>query len=288
MNILDQSRPKEHATWWRVPDPGGPELLQATFRTRTFARHAHDRFAIGIIEAGSLAFRYRGQRVLAPAGWVNLAFPGEPHCGQPADAQGWTYRMFYLEPDWLYGVARELDPTIQELPFVPAGAVWDPELAKQILELHRLCETPTADSLERQCRLVSLVQDVLQRHSVAPGERLLRRVRGAVEIARNWIEEAFETSIQLEQLAVLSGMNPFRLVRSFTQTLGLPPHAYLVQVRLRRAADLLRQGVAPARAAVEVGFSDQSHLNRHFRRAFGITPGVYQRAFVPFSGIRRT
>jgi AraC-like DNA-binding protein len=109
-----------------------------------------------------------------------------------------------------------------------------------------------------------------------------------VEIARNWIEEAFETSIQLEQLAVLSGMNPFRLVRCFTQTLGLPPHAYLVQVRLRRAADLLRQGVAPARAAAEVGFSDQSHLNRHFRRAFGITPGVYQRAFVPFSGIRRT
>lgn len=270
---------QEQATWWRVPDPGEPELLKATFRTRTFARHAHDRFAIGVIEAGGLTFRYRGEEVLAPAGWVNLAFPGEAHSGQAVDSDGWAYRMFYLDPAQLTMVAKALDPQAREMPFIPAGAVWDPALARRIANLHRCCEDPGAEPLERQIRLGMLIEAVLQRHSVARREHPAQKLRSEVQAARRFIDEAFEHPIPLHQLAALAGINPFRLVRSFTQELGMPPHAYLVQVRVHRAATLLREGTAPAQAALAVGFSDQSHLNRHFLRCYGIPPGAYQKAF---------
>lgn len=270
---------KEQAAWWRLADPGEPELLRATFRTRTFARHAHDRFAIGVIEAGGLAFRYRGEEVVAPAGWVNLAFPGEAHSGQAAGSDGWTYRMFYLDPSQMTAVAKDLDPQAHEMPFIPAGAVWDPVLARRIAHLHRFCEKPGSEPLERQTRLGMLIQDVLRHHSVSQVDRPPQKMRSEVKAARQFIDGNFKNHILLDELAALAGMNPYGLVRSFTQELGMPPHAYLVQVRVHRAATLLRQGAALAWAALEVGFSDQSHLNRHFLRCYGIAPGAYRKAF---------
>lgn len=270
---------QEQASWWRLPDPGEPELLKAAFRTRTFARHAHERFAIGVIEAGGLAFRYRGEEVLATAGWVNFAFPGEAHTGRAASSDGWTYRMFYLDPAQMETVARSLDSKAQGMPFIPAGAVWDPALARRLAMLHRLCEDPGSEPLERQARLGMVLQDVLRRYGVSRVDCPPAKLRQEVLAARRFIDATFPDTILLPELAARVGINPYSLVRSFTRELGMPPHAYLVQVRVQQAATLLRQGVSPCQAALDVGFSDQSHLNRHFLRCFGITPGIYRKAF---------
>lgn len=270
---------EEQAVWWRLPDPGEPELLRATFKTHTFPRHAHDRFAIGVIEAGGLAFRYRGQEVLATAGWVNLAFPGEAHSGRAAGRDGWTYRMFYLDPSQMTAVAKALDPRVRELPFIAAGAVWDPLLAARLGSLHRACEDPRLEPLERQTRLGMILQGVLSAHSASRMEPPRPRVWNEIRKVKGVIEESFMNPVRLQDLAALTGMNPYTLVRCFTQEVGMPPHAYLVQVRVQRAAALLRTGIPLAQAAMETGFTDQSHLNRHFLRRYGITPGAYRKAF---------
>jgi len=75
-----------------------------------------------------------------------------------------------------------------------------------------------------------------------------------------------------------TGIGPYALLRAFRAETGLPPHAYLNQIRVRRARGLLDRGVAPARAAAEAGFADQAHLTRHFKRIVGVPPGAYQRA----------
>jgi len=277
LDVLDPIE-GERTAWWRVPDPGAPELLRATFRRRSFARHSHDRFALGVVEAGGLAFQYRGQEVLAPAGWVNLAYPGEAHTGRAAGSAGWSYRMFYLDPDLLLQAAQAIDPDWTRIPFIAAGAVDDPELAARTRCLHRLCEDPGAEPLARQAGLADLLRLVVQRHSSErPVPRQDREAR-AVRRARDYLGDGFTGPIQLAELAALAGLNPFRLVRCFTRELGLPPHAWLVQLRLQAAAALLRRGESPARAAAEAGFADQSHLHRHFLKCYGVTPGAYRRA----------
>jgi AraC-like DNA-binding protein len=57
----------------------------------------------------------------------------------------------------------------------------------------------------------------------------------------------------------------------------MPPHAFQTQLRVARARKLLREGASPASAALEVGFTDQSHLNRHFKRVLGITPAFFRK-----------
>jgi hypothetical protein len=69
----------------------------------------------------------------------------------------------------------------------------------------------------------------------------------------------------------------FRLVRLFREHTGLPPHALQIAHRVRAARRLLEVGETIANTAAATGFSDQSHLHRHFQRSLGVTPGEYQK-----------
>ena len=80
-----------------------------------------------------------------------------------------------------------------------------------------------------------------------------------------------------DDLAQATGVDRFRLSRAFKAAFGLAPHAYLVQLRLARARQLLAAGQPPALVAMALGFADQSHLGRWFRRAYGMTPAHYRR-----------
>jgi AraC-like DNA-binding protein len=100
-----------------------------------------------------------------------------------------------------------------------------------------------------------------------------------VRIARDIIEDCYADSTQtsLRALARVTGVTPFHLVRVFTHTVGLSPHRYLIQTRVRRARQFLVSGVPSSFVAAMTGFVDQSHLTTQFKRYVGITPASYQR-----------
>jgi AraC-like DNA-binding protein len=95
---------------------------------------------------------------------------------------------------------------------------------------------------------------------------------------RDYLDAHCADNPSLADLARLTGLSPHYLNRLFQRQVGLPPHAYLVQRRLMRARQLIRAGHSPLEASLESGFSDQSHLHRHFKRTHGLTPGQYHRA----------
>ncbi len=88
-----------------------------------------------------------------------------------------------------------------------------------------------------------------------------------------------QLNLNLTELAALVNLSIFQLSRAFKKELGLAPHEYQTQQRVHRATALLRAGESAASVAITTGFYDQSHLNRHFKRLIGVTPGQYQLAF---------
>ena len=92
------------------------------------------------------------------------------------------------------------------------------------------------------------------------------------------LEAAPEETTTLGELAEISGVSRFQLLRGFFREVGATPHAYLIQLRVRLARRHLAAGKAPAEAALLAGFADQSHLTRAFVRQFGVTPGKYKTA----------
>jgi AraC-like DNA-binding protein len=81
----------------------------------------------------------------------------------------------------------------------------------------------------------------------------------------------------LETLAADFDVHSTQLVRAFSREFGLPPHRYATGRRIDRARKLLLDGMPAAEVAVAVGFYDQAHLTRHFRRMLGTTPAAFAR-----------
>lgn len=265
---------REWARYWRDPALGGVELLRASFITHTYAPHAHEGFAIGVIVAGAERFRYRGADHVAPVGSVVAVNPGEMHTGE-AVAEGWSYRMLYPSSELLQRVASQIAGRPQPIPFFGAPVIHDPALAQQIGDLHAALERAD-DPVARESLLVAALAALVARHADAPPAAAAVGREGAVVArARRYLEERAAERPTLEQLAEHVGLSPFHLLRVFQRTVGSTPHAYLTHVRVSRARDLLNDGLPPAEVALITGFADQSHLTRAFRRIIGVPPAHY-------------
>ncbi|SAK61776.1 AraC family transcriptional regulator [Caballeronia fortuita] len=90
-----------------------------------------------------------------------------------------------------------------------------------------------------------------------------------------YIEANFDKTVSLAQLADLSALSVSRFATVFRERFGLSPYKYLCELRVRRAQTLLLAGVPGSVVATEVGFFDQSHLARHFKRLCGMTPSAF-------------
>jgi transcriptional regulator GlxA family with amidase domain len=104
--------------------------------------------------------------------------------------------------------------------------------------------------------------------------------RGGLSPARThrifeYINSNLDQNISLEALAEIAGLSTHHFARAFKQSVGLPPHCYVLQRRIEHAQHMLRNTDLPlSEIALSAGFSDQSHLARHFRRMTGMSPGL--------------
>jgi len=261
--------------FWRDCALDGACLASAHYGEYEFSRHVHDEMVIAVTERGGGECRTRmGSDVSGPdTVWVFA--PGEYHCGYVDGDRQWQYRGIYLDQAGLQALARILSDEQSTRLWVPPGLYHDAQLARLLLQAHR-CFGEHTSMLERQTRWWAAMGVLFGRYGQpqpraeerAPSRESLRRVR-------DFIAENLARNVSVDELAEVSGLTRFHLMRSFAREYGLPPHAYANQLRLLEAKRLIATGHGPAYAATAVGFYDQSHLTRLFRRAYGLTPGAY-------------
>ena len=274
---MNSKTSQERAKLWRLSHLRNLELLHATYITQSFSRHTHDGFAIGVIEQGALGFFYRGENVVASPGSINLCNPGEAHNGHAAAERGWVYRMFYLDTHLLQQAASEVAGRSRDIPFFQTGVIHDNELARWLHRLHCGLEQLDTPTLEQESRLLwTLAQMVLRHADDRPCLRPVGCEHESVKWVRDYIQENYADNLSLDQLAKVAYLSPFHLIRVFSNEVGIPPHAYLTQVRIQRAKAFLARGWPIVQVAAAAGFVDQSHLTRHFKRNVGVTPGQYR------------
>jgi AraC-like DNA-binding protein len=266
--------PHRKTKFWLAPELSNLELFRATAIHYSYARHSHSGYSIGLIESGVGGNYYRGSSYLAPAKSIVLMNPEEVHTGYSAEGQPLSYRMLYANVECVQQIANELG--IKEFPHFKDAVIQDERLAEQIFSLHVTLER-SPDQLEQQFLFVKVLSDLLTHYAAVkvPSFRNSQEHR-AIQLVKEYLHDNFNTNVSLEQLAILTGLNRSYLIRIFCQSVGMPPYTYLNQVRVEKAKRLLSQEMTLAEVAIAVGLSDQSHLNRHFKRIVGITPGQYR------------
>jgi len=266
----------EEIKFWRDPHLENLELLRAVYITHTFAPHAHEGFAIGVVRSGATTTSYRKAHYDMPAGTIIVINPGELHTGEAASEQGWTYRMFYPKASHLQQISSELAGHPRDIPFFSSPVIHDDVLADQLFKLHVALEDETNPIIERQTLFRTTMAHLIMRHADDPPAPCKVKVeRNCVKRVRDYIDAHYDDAVSLERLGSLVNLTPCYLLRLFTKTVGSPPHAYLTQVRVKQAKHLLDRGNPIADVACQTGFVDQSHLTKQFKRTYGITPGQY-------------
>jgi AraC-like DNA-binding protein len=281
---MTQQRSEPGIKWLQPAKLPGVELLIAE-KDQTAWRHFHERYAFSTAEIASADFRYRGKEGTCRDGTTMILEPGEFHRNL-AVPQPQNFRVLFVDPVLFDTAGRESG--LSATAHFRSALVADPHLMPAI---YRLCAAVEAEEtiLEQQSRLAVCLRIAL-RHAEQPLPMVpAGRGEGVIERVKTYIHDRFNEPVTLNELTAVSGLSPFHLVRSFTKHVGLPPHAYQIHVRVGRGQSLLRAGATLAETASHVGFADQSHFTRHFKRIMKITPGTYARAILrPGSAIRES
>ncbi|MGG7571113.1 AraC family ligand binding domain-containing protein [Streptomyces sirii] len=273
-NATPQAR-GEWARHWRYDGLPGLDLLRARYVRHSFPRHAHDGYVVCAVTSGVEEVGLQEGTVRAGHGGIVMINPEVAHTARAGAPEGWAYATLYPSPEVVAEIAEETTELHGTAGFTRTTAE-DPHLGRMITEVHRAAEAGNALAADSLLRIA--VAHLLRRYG-GPLPARTPRSAGArtANLARALLEERMADPPSLERLAQELGTSPFALLRAFKGAYGMPPHTWLTDARVRRARRLLEAGRTPAETAVEVGFSDQPHLNRHFTRIVGVPPGAYRR-----------
>lgn len=254
----------------------GAEIAQGACRDFAFPAHVHEGLTLGSVVSGREYFQIRDQHIPAGRGAVYIVPPDTMHGGYSYQRGGWRYISLYITPD---AIARLFDDDACSFDLRWMPTVQDTTVARALAQsLQEMAHHPA-----RLCVDVALVKTVsivcsanVYASTAAtlvsePKDRRLRNVR-------DFIDAHFQSDISLEQLATVAGWSRQHLIATFKKHFGGTPYAYLVARRLTAARKRILAGDPLAIVAVECGFCDQSHLNRHFVRVFGQSPAAYARS----------
>ncbi len=268
----------DEARFFRSPALPGTELLRARFFRHSFGPHWHEGYVVAVITAGAEGYSYRGARHIAEPWTLACINPDEIHTGERAADQGWAYRVFYPPAEVVGDLARQLCPGQGAgLPRLPQQVISDLPLARALASAHVLLEGG-GDVLEAQTATLNALSALLTRHGELAAERP-QPAPGAsayVSTMRERLAADVSEQLSLEELGRCVGLSAFHAARLFARETGMPPHAWRNALRVNRSLPLLRAGTSVAETASACGFTDQSHFTRHFRRAFGVSPGRWR------------
>jgi AraC-like DNA-binding protein len=252
----------------------GLRLIRARAMQTDFRRHSHRSILIGVVLNGQRRLQLPdGELRVAPGDGFLLPAGLAHHCVSDA---AHSYRVVSIAPElW-----RSFAPPPQHAQVLRAGS-------PALLALRRLIAglRGARDALAVDACLVALQQALGpdaddDADAPPPAARLIA--------VRDWLETHCSEVVRLTTLARLAGCSASLINRRFRQQFGLPPYEYLLQCRLRLAAQRLRETAQSlADIAYEAGFADQSHLQRLFRRAYGTTPQAYRQASATALAARR-
>ena len=266
----------EFSNYFRPRGLPGIEALHARFVRHAYRPHSHPTWTVAVVERGAARFELDATEQRAAQGQLFVLEPESVHTGMAAVPEGWAYKVLYIEPQLLHDWdERDGSP--------PRAARWvvfrDVALRAALDRAHLALLHAPGGSLEIDEAVLGAVAALRPHLRPGPPARVRDRAEhAAVRRARHHLRERWDQRVTLAELAAVSGLSRFELVRRFREHNAVTPHAFQTDFRIAEARRLLATGVAPAEVAATCGFADQPHLSRVFKRAVGVSPGRYARA----------
>jgi AraC-like DNA-binding protein len=292
---LHTDRPKvagagARARFWRPFPRKGADIVCGEATVSEVPFHAHEAVQVLLpLSPFAVVGGTGGTTVLHP-GTIHVTGPLELRAARSLDGAAFSTRIILVAPSVLAAIhpvrashahvaTRQMGPQAAETaPRLTELVVRDHDLYAALMRLFDALRRPLT-ALNCESRALESLAQLLGRDA-DPSAVLTERGRrppGGVVRARDYLRAQPVQNVALDELATISRLSKFYLLRSFYRAYGLTPHGYQMQLRLARARRLLDEGRPLSHVTYDAGFADQSHLTRRFAEFYGLTPARYAR-----------
>ena len=268
---------------WRSRFVDGLDVVESSEHQRCYPLHLHEAMEIIWMQRGSAVVNCRGQQHFLQAGDACVISPYEFHGGGTVPGSGPIKFCLIHVPQpvmtagFLSQYFRAHDSgALLPLKCIPRGCA-DRLLSGWIESLLGDCSPR-----EQFQSIVAGLDALLALESWRRSAVVYCQVRHpAIEHVKAIIHDHYAEQLNVEMLAGEVELNERYLISLFRLATGMPPHQFQIAVRVDHARRLLPSGTPLSTIATASGFADQSHLNRHFKRQYGLTPGVFRSLLLP-------
>ncbi|MGE4319433.1 MAG: helix-turn-helix domain-containing protein [Deferribacterales bacterium] len=252
----------------------GARVVTGIFGRHSFPMHSHTDFALCVVENGLQGFTSRTSKAVLHKGCFASVNPGDLHNGYNAGTDGWRQHVLFFTNE---NTAKFIsENNIKKYDFAFSRNTSDNTVIAEIITEKISSVSSSENLLKKQCLFEEIMALLHYREKIFSPSKAVKT--GSVRRSVEKMSDAPEERHSLDDLAKLSGMSRFHFLRSFRQSTGLTPHAYLTQLRLDKAFRLLISTDMPlSRIAAECGYCDQPHFVRSFKKLWGTTPGSIKR-----------
>lgn len=276
MTVVNKGMLNKNLHLGRVKDLPNVELYQGVDTTTFVPSHVHFSCSLGVVDTGVRIHKTKFEKYYMTPGSFFIVNYGETHSSSVPNNYNCSSRCIRINPSFLSKLIKQITGQKHDTILINQPVIHDLNLSKQIRNLYIVLEQ-SRSILEKECLLLNIFAELYGRHV---GKRIQPPLFGnehkSISRVCEYLQDCYSENASLDKLSEIANLSPYHLSRVFTKTLGVSPHAYQLQVRLKKSTDLLALGHSIAEVALETGFCDQSHLQRAFKKKFGITPGQYK------------
>lgn len=254
------------------------EVYQSGTSSFEFPNHYHETYCISLVQSGI----YVENGHIAPTGSIVISLPHEIHQNTIFNQCTYSLLTYYVNPDVLLYSHQQSNrknilfkqKVIQNAHlfqylslfserYLPKQDASIPTFSKHIEQqflqfLTTLCHQQTCSDVKSSYPHISISDNI------------------NLQTIKTYIHTHLDHKIALINLAKILDMSKYQFIRWFKKMVGLSPFDYIILNRVTKGKKLLAQRVPICQAAFDVGFYDQSHFTKYFKRFLGITPGTYQ------------
>ena len=237
--------------------------------------HFHQTFSIGAIENGEVYFSINNNEYTLQKEEIVLINPEIIHSCNPINNQKRSYYMLYIDKDLIYNLQKTLNNNIQN--YIPFSKVLikNSNLYNNFITLSKL--NSNIFLLEKEEILEDFILSIINQFCKFNTIQTIYEDNNKVIKIKEYLKENLTNNPTIDDISKALNISRYHLIRLFKQSTNITPHAYLLNLKVEYAKELLKSGMDIAEVALTTGFNDQSHLNRVFKQISACTPYEYKK-----------
>ncbi|EGA64759.1 AraC family transcriptional regulator [Vibrio brasiliensis] len=267
---------ENHFTYTSSLQQDEVSMLCAIMSDFSYSKHAHEEYSIGLTMQGRQDFFCRNAFYKSQPGCVMLFNPEDIHDGHSGGEQNLEYVMLYIHPNELKPLFQALGHKKDTILRLEDTLFDDVILRHQVYDMSQRLQGKSYSKIEHDASLFQLAQSLTRLHGSLELPRYRTRADKLLLRAKEYIMANLANDISIDDIAQAASMSKFHFIRTFREHFCITPHQYVLNCRINVARRQLLEGHSATRAALGSGFADASHLNRNFKRVFGMTPKQFQ------------